>query len=482
MRISIYPPLFIHEIGQRTNQEDSIIQWNNRLFVLCDGMGGHEKGEVASQTICRSLVKWFEENIKDDSFSDDQLHAALEYAYSELDKFDDGSPRKMGTTLTLLYLHRQGVTAAHIGDSRIYHIRPQGSSPSGRLGGAVLYQSRDHSLVFDLFQAGEITYEEMATSPQKNVITRAVTPGEENRHRPDIIHITNVLPGDYFYMCSDGMLEQMTNNELLALFSADAPDKKKRSELIKETVNNKDNHSAWLIHVKNVNLEEGDDKLVNEEPEARCNAVNIIPANNVFSDSLSDNNDTGRAVIGNEDDVKVVGYARDNQIARSPQKAQSQKKPRLFWLLLFIAVLFFLCVWAFSHLMGNKSNSDSPQPEVPEKVLNNEELDSQRQHPITHQAVEPSRSTPSPRSKPNNTQPEKPSPRVVNSSSTKSDKVDAKERNIAPQQQDEKVDNPAEPENNHGQNKKSNEKLNRIKQVYNEKNKDNQPGSEINNE
>ena len=102
MRISIYPPLFIHEIGQRTNQEDSIIQWNNRLFVLCDGMGGHEKGEVASQTICRSLVKWFEENIKDDSFSDDQFHAALEYAYSELDKFDDGSPRKMGTTLTLL--------------------------------------------------------------------------------------------------------------------------------------------------------------------------------------------------------------------------------------------------------------------------------------------------------------------------------------------------------------------------------------------
>jgi protein phosphatase len=117
----------------------------------------------------------------------------------------------------------------------------------------------------------------MATSPQKNVITRAVTPGEENRHRPDIIHITNVLPGDYFYMCSDGMLEQMTNNELLALFSADAPDEKKRSELIKETVNNKDNHSAWLIHVKNVNLEEGDDKLVNEEPEARCNAINIIP-------------------------------------------------------------------------------------------------------------------------------------------------------------------------------------------------------------
>ena len=81
MKISLYPPLSIHEIGQRPNQEDSIAQWDNRLFVLCDGMGGHEKGEVASQTVCQSLVRWFEENIKDDSFSDDQLREAIEYAY-----------------------------------------------------------------------------------------------------------------------------------------------------------------------------------------------------------------------------------------------------------------------------------------------------------------------------------------------------------------------------------------------------------------
>ena len=59
MKISLYPSLSIHEIGQRPNQEDSIAQWDNRLFVLCDGMGGHEKGEVASQTVCESLVTWF---------------------------------------------------------------------------------------------------------------------------------------------------------------------------------------------------------------------------------------------------------------------------------------------------------------------------------------------------------------------------------------------------------------------------------------
>lgn len=77
MKNSLYPPLSIHEIGQRTNQEDAIAQWDNRLFVLCDGMGGHEKGEVASQTVCQSLVKWFDNNIKDNSFSDYLFLAAL---------------------------------------------------------------------------------------------------------------------------------------------------------------------------------------------------------------------------------------------------------------------------------------------------------------------------------------------------------------------------------------------------------------------
>ncbi|MBR5988088.1 MAG: serine/threonine-protein phosphatase [Prevotella sp.] len=269
MKISLYPPLSIHEIGQRPNQEDSIIQWNNRLFVLCDGMGGHEKGEVASQTVCQSLVTWFEQNVNpDDLFTDDQLREALEYAYQQLDKYTDGNPKQMGTTLTLLYIYKQGLTAAHMGDSRIYHIRPDVG---------ILYQSRDHSLVFDLFQAGEITYEEMATFPQKNIVTRAITPGEDNRMRLDIIHITDIQPDDYFYMCSDGMLEQMDNDQLVDLLSSQLTNEEKRIKLIELTKGNQDNHSAWIIHIKDVIKEEDDDKLVNEEPTSRCNAINIIP-------------------------------------------------------------------------------------------------------------------------------------------------------------------------------------------------------------
>ena len=286
MRIELYPPLSINEIGQRSNQEDSIIQWNNCLFVLCDGMGGHEKGEVASQTVCQSIVTWFEDNIKDDSFSDSQLREAIEYAYTELDKYDDGNPRKMGTTLTLLYIHNRGVTAAHMGDSRIYHIRPSQHDEG------ILYQSRDHSLVFDLFQAGEISYDEMATFSQKNIVTRAMTPGEDNRMRPDIIHVTDIRPDDWFVLCSDGMLEQIDRdgNLLLALFVSQAPDTQKRDHFLSETLNNQDNHSAWLIHIKNVIKEDGDETLENEEPTARCNAINIIP----------------KVIAANEDDVVIV--------------------------------------------------------------------------------------------------------------------------------------------------------------------------------
>lgn len=267
MKISLYPPLSINEIGQRDNQEDSIIQIDNQLFVLCDGMGGHEHGEVASQTVCQALGEWYQTRAIH-LLDKPQIEDALFYAYAQLDLKDGGELKKMGTTLTLIYIGSEGIIAAHMGDSRIYHVRP---------GVGILYQSRDHSLAFDLFQAGEISYEEMLNFGQKNVITRAMTPGEDNRMRPDITHITDIQSGDYFYMCSDGMLEQMSNDELVALLSSDASDEDKQQQLIAATANNQDNHTAWMIHVKDVAKEEGDEQLVNEEPNARCNAINIIP-------------------------------------------------------------------------------------------------------------------------------------------------------------------------------------------------------------
>ena len=278
MRIKIYQPLAIHELGKRANQEDSIYPIegkateNDRLFLLCDGMGGHEHGEVASQSICKSLSSFLLQHaVASEGLEEDKLLSdALAYSYEELDKLAiAGDSRQMGTTLTLLYFHGNGCTAAHIGDSRIYHLRPSSHT--------ILYKSRDHSLVYDLYQAGELTYEEMKTFPQKNVITRAMIAGDRNHPKPDVIHISDIQPGDYFCICSDGMLEQMEDEELLDVFSANVSDEEKRQILISETSDNKDNHSAYIVHIKEVSHDEADVSLVNEEPTAKCNALNIKP-------------------------------------------------------------------------------------------------------------------------------------------------------------------------------------------------------------
>lgn len=341
MKITIHQPLYIFEIGQRANQEDCLYPVGekatseDRLFVLCDGMGGHEHGEVASQTVCKALGNWFSDNMAPSQpLTDNQLLAAIEYAYNALDTKDNGGIKKMGTTLTLLYIHRCGVTCAHIGDSRIYHIRPQSSSPSGRLGGAILYQSRDHSLVFDLFQSGEISHEEMATFPQKNIITRAMQPGMNNRARPDIIHITDIRPSDYFFLCSDGMLENMDNRALLKILSSDLSDTEKCEQLVNISQASQDNHSAWLISIKDVMAEPGDETLINEEPTSRYNAVNIIKTRQAEETKQKQ---AAIATYNDDNDVVMVSTA-----SRPKQPTRNKRLPKILIAALAICTILFL--------------------------------------------------------------------------------------------------------------------------------------------
>lgn len=336
MKFKLHTPLYIYEIGNRPNQEDALYpinaDSNNRVFVLCDGMGGHQNGEVASQTVSQELGEWLTINTKsDEPFTDEQISKALEYAYSKLDEHLVEGEKQMGTTLTLLYLHRHGVTAAHIGDSRIYHIRPQENPQKG-----ILYQSRDHSLVFDLLLAEEITYEEMATYPQKNVITRAMTPGKNNRMRPDIFHITDIEPDDWFYMCSDGMMEQMTSEELASILSSDITDEAKREQLVNATVNNQDNHTAWLIHIEEVIKEKGDGLLENDESNAKCkcNVRNIIPTIVPQTEEITDE----------EDDVVLVSVPYDLAIQEKQEyvKPLSLKKRNPIFSKILISIVFIL--------------------------------------------------------------------------------------------------------------------------------------------
>lgn len=361
MNYKLFLPLAIHELGQRQNQEDNIYPVkgeatpDNRLFIVCDGMGGHEKGEVASNLVCQSISEYVRQHASsaDGDFSDELFCQALAYAYTRLDAADDGAAKKMGTTLTFLFLHRDGAIMAHIGDSRIYHIRP---------GKGILYQSRDHSLVFELFQAGEITYDEMRTSPQKNIITRAMQPGEENRVKADIVHTTDIRPDDYFYLCTDGMLEEMENDELASILSADISDEEKRQRLILATADNKDNHSAYLIHIKDVVREEGDDEKPNDEATSRFNAIRLI--NPVPSDASAD------MPGGEEDDVVVV------EEPPTPPLSPTDNPPHVLppflpnwqkWVRRLAKLLLLIAVAVFGYLLHGWFSKEKTETEV-EKV------------------------------------------------------------------------------------------------------------------
>lgn len=253
----------IHELGQRSNQEDSLFPSqtdkpsDGSLFILCDGMGGHAAGEVASGTVCEAMSKYIEEHPSADGvFGNADFEKALSAAYDALDARDTDDEKKMGTTLTFVKFHKEGCFIAHIGDSRIYHIRPSEHR--------ILHVTQDHSLVNDLVKLGEMTPDEARKSPQKNVITRAMQPHQERRVSADVLNLTDIKAGDYIYMCSDGMLEQAEDKEIVNIVSLHKPDTEKIKILTGATTANRDNHSAHLIRIVSVQ----DTESTNEDLEA----------------------------------------------------------------------------------------------------------------------------------------------------------------------------------------------------------------------
>lgn len=254
MKFNINQPLCISELGKRNGQEDSIFPpkdtatTQSKVFIVCDGMGGHEHGEVASGIVADTLGNALS-NVGNATIGEAEVHDAINLAYDRLDEAylksneDEGS--KMGTTLTMICLHKGGCLIGHIGDSRIYHIRPASNE--------IVSRTRDHSLVQQLFDIGEITEEEMHTSNKKNVILKAMQPKQQRRTMPELKNITDIKPGDYFYMCTDGMLEKMDDKEILSIIANETLSDKEKADILKNrTAGNADNHSAYLVHIEDV--------------------------------------------------------------------------------------------------------------------------------------------------------------------------------------------------------------------------------------
>ena len=287
MKISIRQPLWFTEIGAKDNQEDYL--WptpqkaneRQRIFILCDGMGGQDSGEIASETAATSIgVYLTSHRPKDGYVSEGLLNEALSYAYDELDKKDNPlSQRKMGTTMACVVFHRGGVLAAHIGDSRIYHIRPSLANVENGLSG-IVYQSADHSLVNDLIRAGELTEEEARNFTQKNVITRAMQPNLERRYKAEIYNIDDIQDGDFFFICCDGVLEQLSNEKLGSIMAEESLSDADKIAAIKSICDGKtkDNYSCWLIPVNEV-IPESSDQKAGEEVIVTVSSSDTISTN-----------------------------------------------------------------------------------------------------------------------------------------------------------------------------------------------------------
>ena len=253
MKISLYHPHCLHEMGQRENNEDNVYPAKDsapqsgayQLYLVCDGVGGMERGEVASQITCDVIAKHLSGK---DHISESDIDHAVLLAEQAIDSYIQQNIDALGmaTTLTLLCTHEEGVTIAHIGDSRVYHIRA----------GKILHQTFDHSFVNELLAKRIISEEEALNHPKRNVVTKAIMGGGDHQV-PDFHHTQQLLPGDYFFLCTDGITESVSDVELAGILNTQGWTNAQKIEAIKLKCrqHSKDNHSAYLLQVEAVKQE-----------------------------------------------------------------------------------------------------------------------------------------------------------------------------------------------------------------------------------
>ncbi len=248
MDVRVAQPLGYSEIGSRDNNEDFIypdpthVDDDQKWFLVCDGVGGAEKGEVASMLAATTLDTFFRQQ-PDTVATDAYIQQAVAAVEGQFNHYllDHEQAAGMATTMTLLYLHKAGATVAHIGDSRVYHIR----------NGQVIWRTEDHSYVNDLLKAGVLTPDQAKHHPKRNIITRALQGGDKSV-QATVQMINDLRAGDYFFLCTDGVLERVSD-ELLegTLRDRSVTNELKLNRLRGYSLDNtRDNFTAYLIQIE----------------------------------------------------------------------------------------------------------------------------------------------------------------------------------------------------------------------------------------
>lgn len=178
-----------------------------KLFILADGMGGYNAGEVASKMATEAVRDYIQNNFEKNKSSKELIEKlmqdAIEYANTEV--YEHSQKQKelsgMGTTLDVCLIYNSRIYVGHIGDSRVYRIRKE----------FMRKITRDHSYVQTLVEDGKITKEEAFNHPKKNMLTKAL--GCTPKAEPDI-YTKTFIKDDIILMCSDGLTNMVKENDI----------------------------------------------------------------------------------------------------------------------------------------------------------------------------------------------------------------------------------------------------------------------------
>lgn len=202
--------------GDRDINQDCManrVEDDYAVFVVADGLGGHQSGEKASEYFCRGLISQvphFQAGLA--KAPGETLGAWIRAAVDTMRSWfgDDPSAADAHTTCAILYLDRQQTIAAHCGDSRVYYLALN----------KILWRTKDHSQLQPLVDSGGISEWEMGTHPGQTHLTRSI-----NVSSVPLVDYKRFPParsGDTFVLCSDGFWESIKEEELLLLSQADS--------------------------------------------------------------------------------------------------------------------------------------------------------------------------------------------------------------------------------------------------------------------
>lgn len=241
---------------QREHNEDSLLALTSTisgnaesvpfgLYIVADGMGGHQFGEVASNAAVRIMADYITKKFQTFLYNipsqqvNESLQEIMENSIREAHKYVQREAPGSGTTVTAALVLGQQVTIAHVGDSRAYAIYPDGRLDT---------ITRDHSLVKRLEELGHLSKDEAANFPHRNVLIRALGQGEALE--ADIFTIPFPNPG-YMMLCSDGLWGVINERDIFRSIT-DAPNLHRACQNLVEAANaagGPDNISVVLIQL-----------------------------------------------------------------------------------------------------------------------------------------------------------------------------------------------------------------------------------------